>query len=131
MKNVNILRVRIRLTVKENADAIDELRRDYVETVSGMPSHEDLKSIGRIVELNTVALTKLPSHEDLNQISKYVEESIEVINKKLDKVKAIREELVQFKRDCGQDVLQLKRKINYLDSIQRPDDRDWETYFEI
>ena len=36
---------------------------------------------------------------------------------------SLREELVQFKRDCGQDILALKRKVNYLDSIQRRDDR--------
>ena len=84
------------MTVKENSARIDSV----------------------ILEMNK-RLGSCPTHEDLNQISKYVEESVEVLNKKLDKIivksKSDREDVVQFKRDCGQDILQGKRKIASLE----------------
>ena len=98
------------MTVKENASLISDnaaLILDLSNKLSGVPGHEDLKLIVDRVD------------EIFNQLEKTMITVEKIIKQNI----GTRDELVQFKRDCGQDLLQLKRKVNYLDSIQRRDDR--------
>ena len=111
------------MTVKENAEAILSVN-DGLEILR-LTVKDNAASIVALVDQMKKVTTKLgrvPTHEDLKLIVDKIGVVEEVQANILDSLEKMvntrnfdREELVQFKRDCGQDILQGKRKIAGLE----------------
>ena len=73
----------------------------------------------RIAWIESMLQEKMPSHEDLKEIVDEFEGRLSEVYDKIEHLlnydEKLRVDLVTFKRDCGQDILQAKRKIASLE----------------
>ena len=102
------------MTVKENVEKINSLS-SRLESVEEWVNDNSTLFLG--------LEKRVPSHADLKLIVDRIDDITNTLEKLIQSNNFVNAQLVQFKRDCGQDILSLKRKVNYMDSIQSRDDR--------